>query len=499
MKAMRRLSLACGMYVLSTACAAVSHESAMLTGGDDSEAAVAETDVVALRLDVHPPDFSDEFPVRLLTQTFEVATGTTEQSVVLRPPVVVEGSVTAFIASPSVPNGPPGSQEPVVHATISLTGSNGITRSTATDDTGVYRLEVVPDGAYTLTISSSDPLVPPYREVLGISTDMQYDLDLSYGNSIYGQVVEAEGSPVVGASVYAIDDQGLTSGTALTDEDGFYLLQVSDGDWSVVSEGRADGRDPVITLDPVSVDEWGAELDVIYADLEQVSVGGRVVNEDGDGISGVTVRLEAIEVDGYEPGTTLVVEAQSNDSGNYDTKLVRGEYLVTLIPDDEDAISGTQDGPFIIDEDANLGTTTLPAFVSILGTVIDPSGAPLPGAAVSLQELDFAGRGWSVYTDDDGRFEAIVAQGQMTFAVSPPTTRPDLALSRMVRDTSGDAAPELQVLSGSRLQGQVLYENAGAIGPIPYAWLEVVDNAGNLWAGAVSDDAGRFEAQVAGL
>ncbi len=476
----------------TTGCAMGEESSLSYPDGNEPLPGDAEPDAL-LQISVFPPDESDSFPVRLLSQTFSARLESTP-TLVLVPPVRIGGIVTTYATNPTTGFAPPpGSDTPLAHAEITLIDDDGAVRSTVTDSEGAYELEVVPSGPFTLQARHDEPTVPPYREQLDISSPLDLDLDLDLGTAIYGHVFDDLGQPLEGAAVFAVDDADLQSGVAVTDDNGFYALQTTAGTWTVICAGRADGRDPVIEADPVAVDLWGASVDLAYASLEQVNVGGRVVDAEGAGLGGVTLHFVSVALDDYEGGPASVeIETLTNSSGNFDTRLVPGVYNVVVVPDDDH--SALMLSNVTLQED--LPDIVLADFSTFSGTVRDAAGRPVPRAAVDLHELADGQRTWSTYTNDLGVFSMDVAEGDTEVTLSPPGDRTDLAMTRVRVDTGAGGEVDLTMEPGQPVSGSVSWLDQDELIPIAYAWVEIRDADGRLWGAAITDDEGYYAVRI---
>lgn len=455
----------------------------------DENSAPADGDAVTLvRVEVHPAATDDG---ELLPQVYNLPSAATEATLRVADSVTVSGEVAAYVVNPWRGAAPPGDALFVEGATVRVSAPESVLdRETVTDDGGAYRLDVVPSDLATVLIEHEDPLVAPWAGTLDALQNSTLDVDLGQGVAVWGWVSDAEGAPLADATVFATSDVGLKSGFAATNDEGFYLLRVPEGVWTVTSLGRSDGRDPVISAAQSSVTSRGAQIDVIYPTLEQITVGGRVVSSSGDGLDNVTISLHAVSLDGFEDGATLDLEVDTDSNGNWDTRVHPGVYDVTYAPSDAtDATALLLEGVRVDDD---LGEQALAAMIDVVGTVVDSAHKRVPGAAIEVIEAAGARR-WTTYSDDRGAFAIRAPASLVEVVATPSAERPDLALTRSLRDLSEDPAPAIVLTAGNLLSARVVDERDQAL---PYAWIEIHDQEGRLWGATITDDEGWFDVAV---
>jgi len=445
-----------------------------------------------LRVDVFPSygvaeADADGTALDLLPRTFEMSTDTRGVDLVLEPPVLLEGYVTGYHVAPTAASGLPGVEEPVA-ARVGVRREDSVqSRATVTADDGYFQTLVVPDVGYRLDVTPDDPEIALYTSELHLLEDTYLDLHLVAGSALWGQVIDGVGNPLVGVEVYAESVFGAKTAADVTDVGGEFLIRVQSGAYSIVAEGRNNGRDPTVATELLFVGEEGSRIDVVYPNLDFYSVGGRMTPENGTYVRDGAARFTAVSLDGYPNTTSLVVEARTDDFGNFDTRLLAGTYEVELFPSDDQELTPVALGEVTIDGPTDLGSTVLPAFTVALGSVSDPTGGPVAGALLDCVEISFAERVYTAHTDEAGQFGMMVPQMALECDLVPPAERGDLALTPLVVDLAEDDTPELTMEHGQLVTGTVRYTDGGALRPLEFAVVEVRDAKGQLLGTALTN------------
>ncbi len=418
----------------------------------------------------------------LLPQTFEVPTETDVIDLRLRPPVRLEGAVTAYQVGPLAR-----SSSPLPGAEVPVRGSLGLWRdgsvhgrTIALDDLGGFALTVVPDVGYHLSVVPADPSLPVFTSALALDRDTVIDLDIGAGAPMWGMVRDGAGAPLQGVSVRARSLMGVATPTTTTAADGSYLLRVSPGAWRIEALGRGNGRDPALASASVEVAAEGRQIDVVYETLTTYAVGGRLAPGTGPGVRDGRVRFTATALEGYETSAKLTVEARADNFGNFDTQLLAGRYRVEAYPADDQHLTPVDLGEVRVSGTLDLGLVTLPPGVNAEGVVLDPEGAPVAGALVDCEEIGFARRFYSTHTDAAGHFAFSVPRVALQCDLVPPGDRADLALTRRVVSFTAAEAALLVLDQGVLIEGRAHYDQAGTLRPLELAVIEVRDQAGQL-------------------
>lgn len=345
----------------------------------------------------------------------ETATDTAE--------VAIAGAAPASISGSVVDN----NGAPIAGVTITLTGTSSDT--TTTDASGDYSFTGLAAGTYTVsedqpagyadggetagTIGGGSVGDDSVDDVIsGIvlaagddSIDNDFD-EVIVPGTISGTVVDQNGQPIAGV---AIALSGSATDSTTTGADGTYAFTgLVAGTYTVTETtpaGMADGGEVAGSLGGTVTDDVIADivLDVnegsVGNDFDEsiASIAGTVVDQDGAGISGVSIVLT-----GTDPNGAVSESTTTDASGDYSfDQLLAGTYTIT-----ETTPSGYTDGGETAGStggdvtDDVIGNITLPAGVdsidndfdenvipdpaSISGTVVDDLGRPIPGVTVTL-------------------------------------------------------------------------------------------------------------------
>lgn len=465
-----------------------------------------EDGATLLRLDVTPADtVQDAAGERFLPQTFLVDPSTAND-LELYPAVTFEGILSAYAVSPYTRNGElPGQQGPIGGALVSIRRVNSLqTRNDVTDTSdsdasfvGGFLLRVVPDLSYTVAYVPEDPALPLRVEPLALATDIDQEVDLGEGLTVWGYVTTDTGAPMVGASVRAMAGE-VRGAAARTDANGFWFLRVSPGTWTIECSGRNNGRDPILTSEPLVVDGVNTELDFQYPNLDLWSVGGRVLDSETRPVAGATARFTAVSLDDYDDSASQIVEVQTNSDGNFDTRLVPGEWRVDILPAVSDDLSPISLGTVLVDDPfEDLGVLITPAFTTVTGAVLDPDHLPVAGALVTMTEAGFSKRSWQATTDADGSFDLVVSKTALEVWMSPPVDRPDLAVSvQALSDPSSTDLTAFELSTGYKVSGTLRAPTADGTVGVPFALVEATDEAGHRWGAALTDEEGNYSLRI---
>ena len=461
-----------------------------------------ESEIASFRLDVYPPEDlvdRDNEPIGVLPQSFPDQTTDSPNlgTINLSNPILVSGTLSGYDVTPWLDADLPGS-EVTVAAQVSLSKTNTIhSYHVTTDDDGYFSSQIVPGSSYIVSFVPEDPNIPFTSQTVNLpqsKTDL--NISLGYGNAIWGLVTDKNDLPMEGVPILAIDDNGITSSTTLTDEQGQYSLRLNEGIYELQALGRksAMGHDPVISVDDVVVDTAGAQVDIVYSNIALTPLGGGVVDEDGSPIDNVTVRFTSTSLEDYADGTaTATFDVETNAYGNFDTRLLPGTYEVQFLPPADGPYTAKSLGQIVFGaESTNLATETLDSFVEWTG-YMTLDGDLVPNGRVHCTEDAYANRHWSTMADDGGFFSLAVPQSSIECVATPPGSRTDLAITKVELSLSEDTSLDLEFEEGVVITGTLMLDEL----PIHLAVLEVRDSNNNLYALALSQEDGSFAFRLA--
>ncbi len=480
--------------VLCSCSADYGNELAVDSGRDAQD----DLEAVLIRMDVLPPD---ETFGKLLSQTFLVdlsqeSAGDIE--LLLSAPGRVTGQITGYELTPWQGADLPGEEVPVEAEVVFRRLASSQVFYTSSSAQGHYDALVVPAGDYWLSVIPEDPVLPVKTISVVIEGDATLDVELPGGEVLWGEVLDDEGEPMVGARVQVVNYAGVASQVASTDADGRYLLRVVEGDHTVRCLGREGGRDPVLSVPVVAVGEEGRRVSFTYPQLDWVTASGRLVSSQGLPVRDALVQFTASELDGYEEITaSLVREAWPSSQGTWDLSVPAGTWRAEVLPEDGVEQTPISLGTIRLELGSNvdLGNLVLPDLVEVEGRVVDPTGTPVPQAVLRASELGFGQRQFTFVSDDSGDFFALLPEVELEFVLSPPGDwASDLSYTRTNVDAREEGEKILRFQRGERVRGIVLDSEER---PLPWAVVEVRDNQGDLWALTLTDTEGRFDIGLA--
>jgi uncharacterized surface anchored protein len=332
-----------------------------------------------------------------LTTTVTLESGDEDDTIDLG--AYLPASVGDFVWHDLNANGVQDAGEPGIEGvTVTVTGPDGFTDTTTTDENGAYEFTGLVPGTYTVTFTTPDgySLSPlgagtPATDSNGLTTTVTLESGDEDDTIDLGAFVPAEVGDFVWEDLNAngvqdADEPGiegvtvnlmsgnLTVATTTTDENGEYLFTgLIPGDYRVVFVAPAGYvASPVNVGTDDAVDSDGTSVDVTLADSESnltvdlglyrpASIGDFVwqdtnangVQDAGEpGIEGVTVTVTG--PDGFTATTTTDADGAYSFTG-----LVPGEYTVTFTKPDTHNLSPEGAGTPATDSDGLTTTVTL--------------------------------------------------------------------------------------------------------------------------------------------
>ncbi len=506
-----------------TACAS---DAAIDTGEaerDEVDAATGEEDVdfgapLIVRVDAYPSDtllgteVEDGFRVlpatspRFRVEGSDIDLGTLQ----VEAPVRFTGGIEGFRLNPQISTVLPGRFLPVP-ATVRLWLPGTVQDYVApTNEDGRFAAWVAPQAVYTLTVRSEDPAFPNYEDLLSVTeSPRDIELELPVGVPVFGQVTTSSG-PIVGARVHLVDENGLESAVALTDEDGRYSVRTLPGSVDVVCDGGDPLRRPVITHRDVVVDETGALVDFDYFDAVLSLVSGRVVTDANLDLAGAEVRFRSENLLGYDDGDAVwTFDARLQQGESFLAQVLPGSYDIEVVPPQRqtDALGdpfGQAAAPdvsperlpdvLLLDREIELPEIELIESALVLGEVVDVDGRGVEATQVECAEVGFGQRQWAVLTDVFGAFSIRLPQVPMRCRVTPPgdSGLAGISFGFVPGEREG---PTVVLPRGVSIRGRV----QGPDGQFEqFAAIRVRrDSDGVVLGTALTDQDGRYEVRIA--
>ncbi|MCY3971198.1 MAG: carboxypeptidase regulatory-like domain-containing protein [Acidobacteria bacterium] len=355
---------------------------------------------------------------------------------------------------------------PVAEAQVSLlwpldpsefrSGLEAPAAAAPTDGRGAFALPATGPGAYKVQVRHADYADRPLSPVdvpAGESDFDLGDLTLAAGGAIHGTITGPDGEPVGRATVQAEEPDRVQSATrtSTTDADGRFRLKGFSSD--LVDLGVLATGYPLHVQPNVRVDQ----ADPVLIELRPgASIHGRVLDNGGNGVGGVPVRLE-IELDYRKDGDprlwdavdTFPSQVTDRDGRFRFNGLAAGTWSAEASREAEGA---KLDGIELIpggERGIELVLRTRDRLTVIVATEF---GEPVAGARIRLEtpgEPLPIGYG---RTDGSGRAVIDVTPDTATVVVRHETLRDE---SRQVRLEPGDNEVRFQLRSGVELIGSV--------------------------------------------
>lgn len=212
---------------------------------------------------------------------------------------------------------------------------------------------------------------------------------------VTGRVIEADGRPIPGAQVIAGGLRGEELGPviALADGGGRFTLD------EVPPTGLLEFVAERFARRVLSVEPGAGPLEVVLAPARAIE--GQVVAAEDD-----------------RPLAGAMVEGESASWRNRARTSPDGRFRFTDAPDEQATLVVTLAGrKGAVVEAADAAVVRLSLGRAIRGLVVDPAGAPVPGAMVFVVGADQLGHPHAARSDDRGRFEVTGIGDDEAFAV----------------------------------------------------------------------------------
>ncbi|MED4051937.1 carboxypeptidase regulatory-like domain-containing protein [Priestia megaterium] len=353
-----------------------------------------------------------------------------------------------------------------------------------TDQNGTYQIPGLAPGEYIVVATARDYTRAAVGAIVSADQTTRADLQLSLNPAtISGTITDSQGNPIENATVRVIDQNETVLGTALTDQNGNY----------VISNLPPGSQTIIVTAPTFSSQVSGVTLGV--GGLENVSLGltenpgiitGQITNgQTGDPIVGSIVLLRT------SGGIGLIVGFDITDEN--------GTYFITGVAPGIYTVLATANGfgisnvGAIVQSDitTNADVALVPNVGAITGVITDLQGSPILGTDTQIEVFDQGGT----------LLKTLLAQSDGTFAVLdlPPgsynllVTAPNFAAQTTSIVIISDQTNELNILltpNPASITGQVLNVATGL--PINGAILTVTDSNGIVVGSGTSGLDGNF-------
>lgn len=297
-----------------------------------------------------------------------------------------------------------------------------------TEPDGRFAVRGSKEGRWSVSADGPDVLEPA-RIVLTVGVDPTADLELRVRMAprLAGRVRWADGAPVELFRVYARGERGEAEAEG---RDGRFAVRVI-GErvrLEVRARGYGVAGDAVLDVEPAQ-----GEVEVVLVRMPRVSARGRVVDREGRPI-------ELFDLTGWKADERVEkVLGSAREGGRFDLRgLTAGEWHIVC----------RSEGFFAAELVVRAGMSDVEGLLfelgpegEVTGVVLDPSGAPLAGAGVSV--------GWEL----SAMTSTSITEADGTFRV-PAKASPLWVQAQRDRCTS--AAERLVLVPGQKVAGIVL-------------------------------------------
>ncbi len=470
-----------------------------MTGAEDS-GAPTELDFsgVRLRIDVLPTVSVGE---TLDAQSFwlDEQPGWQGMALALQSTVEITGSVSGFSANPYGIQVPGASDVPVLGEVTIYQPDTIVSSTVQTDESGSFRISLPAGDGYRIAALPTEPPELPFYIESDIPVSDNADLgeiSLGYGDPIYGTVRNSD-DEAIDCTVRLIDaETGIEGIATQTDASGFYMLRAEPGDYIVQIEPTTGSTLPTIQQ-PVSFEEGtgGANVDISVGEINPVLVRGIPRSASGQTMRDAVVRLTSNALS--QSAGTMVVETETNQSGEFLVYALPGEWTLEIIPPAEidDLTAPLEEAIKLGTSDMSLGTIQLFEQVQLKRQVVTADGYPAAGVLVTFIEQGFNHATYTAYTDDEGSLDITVPDVPLDVRLSPTQSGTSAVTRRELLNPAGPAVDDegtWWLSTGALISGAVSRptDNTGL------SVIEVYDDSGVFYGSTLTDGDGEFSFRI---
>ncbi len=319
------------------------------------------------------------------------------------------------------------------------------------------------------------------------------DIVLALGGSISGEVVDARGRAIRGATV-SFRGAGETrfnvlKGARSGDGGRFRLGGLRGGEYDLRVESA--GFLPAI-VSRVAVEEDRESRGVRVELRPAARLTGLVRDADGKPVAGARIAAQHTASSGLR-----VLEAQTDSSGRFVLEELEPDGMVTLDVEHADFHGHKVDA---VAASAGEVRVTLRALPRLTGTVVDARGKPVPSFTVLAQLESAEDRRRArprTLAGENGRFDRAIAPGSYTVSIRAPGLAPKTLRDIVVGPTGQVDVGEVKLEEGGVIRGVVI--DGATKKPLVGCSVRVLGGRSRLRPGAagsgatVTDGDGRFE------
>jgi protocatechuate 3,4-dioxygenase beta subunit len=324
---------------------------------------------------------------------------------------------------------------------------------------GRFRLEMVPAGTHVIGVIA--PGYAPKRVDVHVrpgARDVDVgDVEMETGLTIRGRVRDGRG-PIAGAKVYALPPRPMPTRAfeAFSETDGsFVIAGLEPGVY------RLGARAPGYSGTDKRADAGADKVDILLAAGGGVS--GTVLDEAGRPVEWFRVSASIVRSEGVQPGVIMTGSpgriGNGTDGHFVLEDLAEGSYVV------EAGASGRSSG-HVSDVKVTAGSTTDAGTIrlsrggTVRGTVVDTSGAAVPGVVITVggpgRNYTSFGESPQGVSDPLGAFEITgVPAGTVELVAAHPSYSEGRASGIEVDPATGAAEARIVLNQGGRIEGWV--------------------------------------------
>ncbi|WWB87080.1 carboxypeptidase regulatory-like domain-containing protein [Priestia aryabhattai] len=354
-----------------------------------------------------------------------------------------------------------------------------------TDQNGMFQMGGLAPGEYILVANARNYARGTVGTVVFSNQTTVSNIELQANfSTISGTVISINGTPIGNASVRVISQNETVLGTALTDQNGNYVISnLPPGAQTIVVNAPAfSNKLSGITLQP------GDVLENINFSLNPNSgnITGQITNaQTGEAISSAIVVVRLVGGVGV-----IVANSITNENGTYFIGgLAPGTYTVVASGSGFASISV---GAVVQSDETTLANISLiPSVGRINGTITDAGGSPILGMNTQIQVFDQSGTLLkTLLAQYDGTYDILdLLPGSYTLIITVLNFVTTTTNAVVISDQTTETNITLK-LNPAEVTGQVLNSSTGT--PINGALITITDLNGIAVGSGATDLNGNF-------
>ncbi|MGE3166752.1 MAG: sigma-70 family RNA polymerase sigma factor [Planctomycetota bacterium] len=353
---------------------------------------------------------------------------------------------------------------PVAGAMVRVRSADPLTRidPATTDAMGRFHFLGLPSGTLDLVTHAQGYAPQTTRGLKAkVGESTATEIVLERGAVVFGRIVDPDDEPVAGASVIFDGKSGDRSFVAPTNEDGSFRFE----NLAATERYEAKVRHPDYRHAVIASFDAHGEIDLGTTRLSRGAViSGRVVDADSNPVAGTRVSLRSstedrqfeaifVELGDIQVSSEIPGSITTDADGNFRIAGVEaGDYRLSARANGFASYRGET---LSVEGDTVIGgvTIVLERGLAITGTVVDPTGNPVPGASVAATTSQPLGGRTETTTLADGTFE-LTGLSEPTYNLTAKSPAFGSVSIRGV--ASGQSAVTLEFRARASLTGTVV-------------------------------------------